>query len=190
MNASARGYIIAAAIAAVLVLLLDQLVSADLTQRNHEIFTEMMYSKAGEPFARNEALPGRRTQQPLVEGTIVRGQMPLGFAAGAEEALRAGRELMSPIATDDRQVRDRGAELYAIYCTVCHDAGGNGKGPVVLRSKLSPPSLLASRAMGMPDGELFHVLTYGQGNMASHAAQLTEEERWQVITHVRTLQGK
>jgi hypothetical protein len=40
----------------------------------------------------------------------------------------------------------------------------------------------------MADGEMFHILTYGQGNMASYASQLTREERWKVIVHVRRLQ--
>lgn len=191
MSASARGYLIAALVAAVFVLLLNQLVGADLTQRSYEVnfMTEMVYSQAGEPFARNEALPGGRTQQQLVAGTIVRGQMPLNFGLGADEAIRAGSELSNPFA-GDTSVRERGAELYGIYCTVCHDAGGKGRGPVVMRGMLPPPSLLASRAAGMADGEMFHILTYGQGNMASYAAQLGEDERWKVIAYVRTLQGQ
>lgn len=190
MNASARGYIIVAIIAAVFVLILNQFVSADLSQRNYEVFPEMMYSKAGEPFAKNDALPGGQTQQALVAGTVVRGHLPLGFGPGQDEALRAGRELVSPIAADDSAARERGAELYAVYCTVCHDASGKGLGPVVKRGMLQPPSLSASRAMEMADGEMFHILTFGQGNMASYAAQMRREERWQVIAHVRALQGK
>ena len=53
---------------------------------------------------------------------------------------------------------------------------------------LPPPFLTAARATQMADGEMFHILTYGQGNMASYAAQLTREERWMVIRHVRSLQ--
>jgi mono/diheme cytochrome c family protein len=190
MNASARGYIIVALIAAVFVMILNRFVSADLTQRNYEAFTEMVYSKAGEPFASNQAMPGGKTQQPIVEGTVVRGHMPLGFAAGADEALRAGRELVSPIAADDTAALERGAELYSVYCIVCHDAAGKGRGPVVMRGMLPPPSLTAARASDMADGEMFHILTFGQGNMASYAAQLGREERWQVISHVRALQGE
>jgi mono/diheme cytochrome c family protein len=40
----------------------------------------------------------------------------------------------------------------------------------------------------MKDGQMFHVLTYGQGNMPSFAAQLSREDRWNVILHVRMLQ--
>jgi mono/diheme cytochrome c family protein len=40
----------------------------------------------------------------------------------------------------------------------------------------------------MKDGQLFHVLTYGQNNMPSYASQLSRGDRWNVILYVRTLQ--
>ena len=114
--------------------------------------------------------------------------LPLYFDAGPEEALRAGRELESPLDPGDAAALELGRGLYGIYCTVCHDAGGEGRGPVVLRGMLPPPSLHAARATQMRDGEMFHILTYGQGNMASYAAQLSRDERWRVILYVRQLQ--
>ncbi len=41
----------------------------------------------------------------------------------------------------------------------------------------------------MKDGQIFHVLTRGQGNMAPYAAQLDPAERWKVVTYLRSLQG-
>jgi mono/diheme cytochrome c family protein len=41
----------------------------------------------------------------------------------------------------------------------------------------------------MKDGQMFHVLTYGQNNMPSYASQLTEQDRWNVITYVRSIQS-
>ena len=40
----------------------------------------------------------------------------------------------------------------------------------------------------MEDGQLFHMLTFGKGNMPSHAGQVAREDRWKVIVHVRQLQ--
>jgi hypothetical protein len=40
----------------------------------------------------------------------------------------------------------------------------------------------------MKDGQMFHILTHGQGNMASYAGQLLSADRWQVILHIRSLQ--
>jgi hypothetical protein len=37
---------------------------------------------------------------------------------------------------------------------------------------------------------MFHVLTYGQGAMASYAALLSRDDRWCVVLHVRSLQPK
>ncbi len=43
-------------------------------------------------------------------------------------------------------------------------------------------------AIDMRDGQMFHVLTYGQANMPSHSAQVTPSDRWAVIAYVRMLQ--
>ena len=51
-----------------------------------------------------------------------------------------------------------------------------------------PPSLLAEHARRLSDGEIWQVITRGQGAMASYAAQVLHEDRWRVIQHVRTLQ--
>jgi mono/diheme cytochrome c family protein len=53
-----------------------------------------------------------------------------------------------------------------------------------------PPSLLAEHALKMKDGQMFHVLTFGQNNMPSYASQLSREDRWSVIGFVRSLQAQ
>ncbi len=88
----------------------------------------------------------------------------------------------------------RGAVVYANYCAMCHGPEGKGDGLMPQRGVLQPASLLAVQ---MKDGELFHVLTHGGlratngwKNMPAHAAQLSQEDRWKVILHVRALQRK
>jgi mono/diheme cytochrome c family protein len=51
-----------------------------------------------------------------------------------------------------------------------------------------PPSLVAGRALTLKDGQIFHILTYGQNNMASYASQIDREDRWRAILYVRSLQ--
>lgn len=184
----ARGYVFIAILVALGVFLLRAMTRIDHSERNLELLTEMVYSKAGESFSASAVLPGGVTQQALVAGVVPRGLLPLGFSTGPEEALRAGRELRSPFSKDDEAQLTRGRELFGTYCALCHDPAGEGHGTVTLRGMLPPPSLHAARAKQMADGEMFHILTYGQGNMASYAAQLSREERWQVILHVRKLQ--
>jgi mono/diheme cytochrome c family protein len=74
-------------------------------------------------------------------------------------------------------------------CQVCHGPIGEGNGPVTQRGFPLSASLLADRAVQMKDGQMFHVLTYGQGKMPSLAAMLSPEDRWSAILHVRMLQG-
>jgi len=41
----------------------------------------------------------------------------------------------------------------------------------------------------MPEGTMFHSITYGKGNMGSYASQLSREQRWMVIQYVKHHQG-
>lgn len=187
MSAHWKSFLLLFVPTALALLGLEQLLRPNHLERNWEIFTEMAYSAANESFSPSASLPGGLTQQGVVEGVVVRGRTPFHYGPGPEEAQRAGRELANPF-TDDPDVLARGAQVYGVFCAVCHGGDGGGRGPVVLRGMPPPPSLQAARAVQMPDGEMFHVLTMGQGNMGSYAAQVPEADRWKVIRHVRTLQ--
>ena len=41
----------------------------------------------------------------------------------------------------------------------------------------------------LPDGQVFHIISRGQGIMPSHAAQVLPDDRWRVILYLRQLQG-
>lgn len=122
-------------------------------------------------------------------GTIVRGVQPFRYGPGPDEARRAGTELRNPFAAGDAAAEARGAVVFSRFCTPCHGADGEGRGGAVLRGLLPPPSLLGERARRMPDGEAFHVLTAGQGNMPSYAVQVDAADRWKAVLHMRRLQS-
>ena len=130
--------------------------------------------------------------QPPVPGTIARGELVLHYRATPEDAVRAGRELSNPVPSEAKEHAasvDRGRKVFQIYCTPCHGGGGLADGLVVKHGYPPPPSLLTGKTVPMPDGQLFHILTYGQGNMAAFAGQLSPEERWDVINLIRSLQA-
>lgn len=161
----------------------------DVHRPNLEIFPEMVHAPRYAAFAPNPVLPQGMTLQAPPAGTIPRGLPPLHYAATPEEAARTGEELRSPVAADDAGARARGEQVYRNFCVPCHGAGGRGDGAATRRGVPPPPSLLAERAVAMKDGQLFHVLTYGQANMASYASQISREDRWRVILYVRSLQA-
>lgn len=159
---------------------------ADPTVPNWEVLPEMVRTPRYGAFSPNEHFPDGKTLQPPVPGTIPVGAPPLELAATPADALRAGEELRAPGA--DAAALKRGAAVFAGFCQHCHGASGMGDGAVVKRGYPAPPSLFAERAVKMKDGQMFHILTYGQVNMPSHAAQLSREDRWNVIAHVRERQ--
>jgi mono/diheme cytochrome c family protein len=184
----ARVTIAAMAVLVVVLFALRAGLAADPERRGFELFPEMARSAAGESFAECPSFAGGTVQQPLLPGVVVRGRSPFPFPATPEGATLAGATLTNPFSAGDTSARVRGAERFAIFCAVCHGSDGLGRTPVIERGMLPPPSLLADRARLLPDGHLFHVLTCGQGNMASYSTQLSSADRWKVILHVRSLQ--
>lgn len=159
----------------------------DLTQRHWLFLPDMAASKAHESFGASTDLPLGMTLQPPVPGTVARGQLPLHYAATTEDALRAAKELATPLTAPTDKDRTRGATVYFTFCQPCHGAQGKGDGPVTKRGfpAMSP---LQGNARQMKDGQLFHIITYGQGTMPSYAPQISRLDRWRAILHVRSLQ--
>jgi mono/diheme cytochrome c family protein len=176
-------------VATIALLALNWLLSPDTGRRNYEVLPGMATSVPYDAFSANPSFADGKTLREPVPGTIIRGYMPLHYTASKEDAERAGRELTSPF-SGNRQALARGAEVYASQCQSCHGPAGKGDGVVAQRGFPAPPSLLADRAMKMADGQMFHVLTWGQGNMPSYASHIDRDDRWKAIEHVRKLQGK
>jgi mono/diheme cytochrome c family protein len=101
-------------------------------------------------------------------------------------------ELVNTLQADDA-ILARGQAVYRSYCEVCHGSGGGGDGTVAGRAGYpAPPSFLPpeAKARAMPDGQIFHIITYGGVNMPSYAAEVEQEDRWKVILWMRELQNK
>ena len=101
---------------------------------------------------------------------------------------RAGRELHSPIAMTKESV-EKGKTIYTKFCLHCHGETGQGDGKVITEGGHPPPGAYSGPLKDLPEGKMFHTLTYGKGMMGSHASQLNKEERWTVIQYVKFLQA-
>jgi len=176
-------------VAAVLVFGLRAAVVRDPSRPNFEFMPDMVRGPAAQSQDVGAATADGFSSQPIPDGVVVRDASSWRYGATPEEAERAGRELTNPFRADDAAARDRGAVVFARFCAPCHGADGEGRGLAVQRGMLPPPSLKAERAVKMREGQMFHVVTSGQGNMASYAAQVAPDDRWKAILHVRELQG-
>jgi mono/diheme cytochrome c family protein len=168
---------------------LSWLLTPNDARPNFEFLPQMAHAQRYNAFAPNPNFANGATLQRPEPGIISRELMPLHYEATQQDAMRAGEELRSPLSVDNQRARDRGSIVFANFCAVCHGAGGAGNGPVAQRGFPPPPSLLAEHAQKMKDGQLFHVLTYGQNNMPSYASQLSRDDRWNVVLYVRTMQA-
>jgi mono/diheme cytochrome c family protein len=157
---------------------------------NAEFLPEMVRSTPYDAFDSNPNFADGKTLREPVAGTIPRGFLPLHYDSTAADLERAGQELHNPYALDDAAALTRGALQFGRMCTPCHGPGGSGDGVVALRGYPPPPSLLAVNAANLRDGQIFHIITFGKGNMPPHAAQVSREDRWKVILHIRSLQAK
>lgn len=166
------------------------LASRDPARPNREFLPEMVRTARYNAYSPNLNFPDGKTLQPPVLGTIPRGYLPLHYTATPEDAIRAGVELRSPITVPSAAAMQRGASVFVNFCQPCHGGAGKGDGPVALRGYPPPPSVLAPHALNLKEGQMFHILTYGQNNMPSYALQLSRDERWEVIAYVRSLQAK
>jgi mono/diheme cytochrome c family protein len=171
-------------------LILNWLLAKDGRQRSPEFLPDMVHSPSYGAFSRNPHLPRGATLQPPVAGTIARGQKPFHFKATPDDAVRAGEELTSPLAANDPLIVSKGKTLFDNNCQMCHGPAGAGDGPLGLKG-VPTVSLLTDKTRAMKEGQLFHVVTLGQGqNMAPYAAALSEQERWLVVGYVKSLQKR
>ncbi len=156
-------------------------------ETNLEYMPDMVASVAYDSFAPNPNTRDGRTLMAPPAGTIPRGYQPLHFVAGPAEATRAGRELTNPVPDCDA-ARQRGGVGFQRWCSPCHGHEGLGDGLVALRFP-RPPSLVAPHAKGLPDGQIFHIVTFGQGLMPPYGQQIVQEDRWKIARYVRQLQA-
>jgi len=182
------------AIALALVVVTLMMTRVDYSRPNYQVNfgDDMTYSPAYMPYEANGNFPSGRTMQSPVPGTIARGSMPLHYEATPTDAIRAGEELVNPFGRDTEAgaaSAERGQSVFQTFCVACHGGDGSGNGPVAQRGFPPPPTLLAGKTLAMKDGQLLHILTFGQNSMPKFAAQLSPDRRWDVINYVRSLQA-
>ncbi|WP_178139381.1 c-type cytochrome [Rhodothermus profundi] len=83
-----------------------------------------------------------------------------------------------------------GERIYQQQCAVCHGPRGRGDGPAGMALNPRPADLTSKAVQAQTDGALFWKISEGRGAMPAFKGMLSEAERWQVVTYVRTLARK
>jgi mono/diheme cytochrome c family protein len=139
------------------------------------------------PLRKSDFFADGRSERPLIEGTVARGQLndDAAFYTGKGPD---GKFLDTFPFAVDKSVIERGQERYNIYCQPCHDRLGNGGGTIVSRGYRKPPSYHIDRLRQVPNGYIYDVITNGFGAMPDYAAQIQPRDRWAIVAYVRALQ--
>jgi mono/diheme cytochrome c family protein len=82
----------------------------------------------------------------------------------------------------------RGQERFNINCAVCHGKVGLGNGITSQYGIAAIANLQDDRIRAMPDGQIFSTITNGKNTMGAYGPQVAVEDRWAIVSYVRTLQ--
>jgi mono/diheme cytochrome c family protein len=139
------------------------------------------------PFERSTFFPDQRSERPLVEGTVARGQLRADtYFYSGRIGNTLGDYMPFPVT---KEVLERGRERFNIYCSPCHSILGDGKGFVPSRGfSQQPPSYHIPRLQKAPLGYFFDVMTNGFGIMPDYRSQIEAEDRWKIVAYIRALQ--
>lgn len=161
-----------------------------------EYMPDMYRSRSLETYGeyKNDQVAGNENQMSArkpVTGTIARGYDLYPYKNTPEDYEAAGLALKNPIVLTP-EVLAEGQVLYGKFCVHCHGDAGKGDGSITKSAKWPgpPPAYDSPQLIDLPEGKMFHSITFGKGNMGSHASQLTHQERWKLVHYVQKLQGK
>jgi mono/diheme cytochrome c family protein len=79
---------------------------------------------------------------------------------------------------------------YNRFCINCHGTLADGNGNLFTSGlyTFKPASLVNDKVKNIPDGEIYHVITVGQGVMMAYGGIVRPEDRWKIVMYVRELQ--
>lgn len=159
----------------------------DKSKPNIELIQDMMESPTIKPQEYDENSPNHSGMRLPPEGTQPQGFTPYRFATDLAGAAGNKNPLSGKMDEDTLKV---GIKFYTIQCALCHGAKGEGgqNNSIGEKMALKPPPLTSDKIKGWTDGQIYHVITVGQGMMGPYASHVPEKYRWQVVNYIRHLQ--
>jgi mono/diheme cytochrome c family protein len=102
-------------------------------------------------------------------------------------APKSANDMRNPF-KGDPSATAQGKKMFRGMCVLCHGMKGDGKGGGGVSLNPKPANFLALSVSDQTDGALFWKLTEGKPPMASYKDLLSEDQRWKLISYIRTLE--
>ncbi len=148
---------------------------------------DMQYARSYQAYAQNNLSNENINYVPYpVAGTIRRGDLFPYALPNDSNGYRMSATVKDPLPPLDTDQMKEAERLFNINCAICHGPKMDAQGPLATAGKIpAVANLTLSQYIAMPEGTMFHAITYGKGNMGSYASQLSREQRWMVIQYVK-----
>jgi Cytochrome C oxidase, cbb3-type, subunit III len=149
---------------------------------------DMAYSRAYEAYAPNSLKQeGINYINYPVNGTIRRGDLFPFTLPDDSNGYKMSVGVKDPLPPLDSVGLNEAQRLFNINCAVCHGPNMDAQGPMA--GKVGGiANLKLPQFVKQPEGQMFHVVTYGKNNMGSYASQLDKKQRWMVIQYIKSVQ--
>ncbi|MDJ0646751.1 MAG: cytochrome c [Flavobacteriaceae bacterium] len=98
------------------------------------------------------------------------------------------KSVKNPVKSIDKGLSaKRGKRIFKTRCMICHGVNGVGNGPGGKALSPKPQNLTLPMVQKQTDGEIFWKVSNGRNAMIKWGPILSENERWDVVNYVRTL---
>lgn len=158
---------------------------------------DMYYSRAYETYADHSNLTseGVNYNNRPVAGTVSRGEELPYHLANDSAGYAQSAAVINPLPRLNQPEMVEAERMYLINCAICHGTALDGNGPLYKGGNgpfaAKPANLVGDpRVAALPEGTLYHVMTYGKNLMGSYASQLNRKQRWMVAEYVKSKQPK
>jgi mono/diheme cytochrome c family protein len=172
-----------------------------------DFFSEMHYSvswHAEEPPRIDSPSTAIQVNQKMMNTLAYGPMVQIGAAEPADYTLDEAKNVKNPLDANKANL-DAGAALFSINCAQCHGQDGLGldtpkdkigKGNAFMLNYFDPSkenlpkNLTKDPVSSLSDGEIYYYLSNGIEKMPPFKGILTPEQRWQLILHIRSIEGK
>jgi len=115
---------------------------------------------------------------------IVTGLVCINSIAQNNWNVPADKKIKNSYIKFDAASASQGEAIYTKNCASCH--GNPGKNNSLKSLNPLPPDLAVTKSQQLTDGELFYILATGRSLMPAFKNVLSEDERWKVISYIRS----
>jgi mono/diheme cytochrome c family protein len=168
----------------------------DNSKRGLDYMPDMKDSRAYETYADHGNLSSKGVfyNNRPVAGTVSRGEELPYHLKNDSTGYAQSAGVNDPLPKLNETELVEAERLYLINCAICHGTALDGNGPLYKGGNgpfAAKPANLAGdpKIVALPEGTLYHVMTYGKNLMGSYASQLSRKQRWMVAQYVKSKQG-